>query len=294
MATKTQREEKQRVFDARRAALVQLGVVGGGRTGLMYEQSAARALGVTPTALRALCVHAREVPNPHYRSGSPSRLYDPCTLLNVRDAAPTEQARRRRNRKPVDYAAKFTRRYANWRAGLAAAADSMFNLNRYTKHATCSRAHKDAIYHLKTEFLCFLCDEGFVTHRGVHSHTNDPRWYYERCDECQGTGCACCNDGEPVVVPGQTKKFTVLRFQIGETSYTWHQPGQFVTRLRHLPRLPPGDWAPGDAAKPIALPRGKFAEAKALVAWVVAEAEAATGGDVVPVAIRDRANVAGA
>jgi hypothetical protein len=165
-------------------------------------------------------------------------------------------------REPKDYAPVFEQRYPNRRAAYLSACNALFSLNRHAKHASCTLAHRNAIYDLKTRWIARLWREGFCT-GAIEAHSPER----ERiCWECGGEGCYRC-DGTGVYQKSGGRSYWALRFVIDERSFAWHQPAQLCPWAS-----PVGDEQPHAVLaeeKSVALAARHFAVAKALLAWVL-------------------------
>lgn len=138
---------------------------------------------------------------------------------------------------------------------------------------------------LKTAFLEMLCERGYLRALGRHVILKPAR--RDECWGCYGSGCERCDyTGTWRELAELELVFAVMRFEIADRTYTWHQPVAEVTwdLATDLP-IPSGggDWRPG-GARPIAMPSRKFSEGKALIRWVLNELvpanEGQTGGVV--------------
>jgi hypothetical protein len=259
------------VVSERKRALAALGdSAAGGRTGLVYETTAAKLIGVAPRTLRLVCRPVETVPNPHRRS-IVARLYDPRHLEAIRSANVVEEARARRGtpHKPRDYVSTFVRKYESRKSAIPDAAEALFSLNRHAKRVRCRKAHREEIYELKSAFIERLCAQGFLSAAGEHSVEQPAR----TCWTCEGDGCERCDDTGNFL-PARTLVYAVLQFVIAGRTYIWHQPSDLVSwSIPNVEKLPHGDWAPlNDEEKPVAMHPNKFARAKALIRWVVEEA----------------------
>src|SRR5580698_5678404 len=161
----------------RHTALLELGAPNraGGRKGLVYESTAMKLLDISRELLRELCEPVEEVVNPHYRSGPPSRLYDPRDLVIAKEdpAILISKIPFKPPRKKVDYPAKFAVRYPSKEAAIPDAAEALWNLNRYARHAACKRSNQEEIYDLKSKFLKLLCAKDYLVGRGQHFVKSD-------------------------------------------------------------------------------------------------------------------------
>jgi hypothetical protein len=221
---------------------------------LLYTRQGAELLGLSPAHFRELMDRQgiepeATCPNPHRASGPDCLLWPPeavralaggpevAALQARRKAAHDAKARKADTRREA-----LEARFPDWRDALAPAAEAMFSLNRYAKHGTCLRSHRAAIYALKNRLVRALHELGKATeviHHFVYG-----------------------------------SKYVAFRFTVEGRAYSWHQP-------RHLVDWPyevtarGSAWEPDDEEKPVPLAARMFADAKALIAWVVGRHEAA-------------------
>jgi hypothetical protein len=223
--------------------------------------------------------------NPYYRSAAPCRMYL-RTRLEATEATPDfterlEKANARRRGK--DYTPALVRKYGTPTAAMAGAAESLFALNRYAKHDTCSAKHQSEIYSLKNRFIAWAVEHGHLVGWGHHETVQPEKTLECYCVSRYGEdGCGRCDfTGVHRRLPERILKFIVFRFGIDGKVYTWHQPADSVTfeYASRAPQLEDAcDWTP-EREKPIEMPRSNFAVAKALLRWVMtstAEQEAAS------------------
>jgi hypothetical protein len=178
--------------------------------------------------------------------------------------ARTERQRLGRQAAPARRLEAYRRKYPDWRDALPAAAEALFNLNRYAKRRSCQADHRAWIYGLKTGFLRLLCRLGLATEAKVHAVPREgkPCFAYhggEDCERCDGTGW--------YVLPGP-QEFIAFRFEVGGTPFAWHQPRELVDWPVEL-RDDAEPWEPEGGAKPVALPAREFAAAKDLLQFVL-------------------------
>ena len=145
----------------------------------------------------------------------------------------------------------------------------MFNLNRYTRHSTCSDANREDIRALKSRLIERLYEAESFTDR-VEKLV---KWLPEQecwcdgdpdCDKCDGTGVF--REARQVASYGFT-------FTVDGQRYTWMQPdfamsATFIESLR-VEETRPDDGKPRELDSTLNMPRTKLAEAKALVRWVL-------------------------
>lgn len=227
--------------------------------------------------------------NPHYRKAPPMRLYD---VSRVAEAAKSpeflawlEAKRKRQEKAEQTHAArfeKFFRKYGDWKAALGDGCEYLFSLNRYAKHPSCTNDHREAIYALKTDIVELLYKHGYATECFDHLQQLPGR----KCFGCNGTGiwsgswrndlCRRC-DGSGLWGEPFTLRLVCFRFSVGGKAYCWHQPEDLVC-FTYEETANPSDWKPGSDVKAVALSSAKFAAAKDLLRWIIAEATAAGQG----------------
>ncbi|MEO8182923.1 MAG: hypothetical protein ABI895_29175 [Deltaproteobacteria bacterium] len=171
-----------------------------------------------------------------------------------------------------DYAPELTRKYGTPSAAVADAAESLFSLNRYAKHTTCTAKNRDDIYGLKNRFIVWLVERCYLRGWGHHEIVKPEKILECYCMAYGVGGChRCDHTGVHRRLPELVLRFVVLRFVIGEKTYTWHQPAESIT-FEYSPKaaqlVDAADWAP-ERDKPIEMPRSRFAKAKALLRWVM-------------------------
>jgi hypothetical protein len=246
---------------------------------------AAQLLGITPAQFRTLMSRLKIKPldyyaNPHYRSAAPCPLWSEPrvrALLGRPALAAAKQAAARckegRARKPAERAARLRERYPDWQDALLAAAEALFNLNRYAKWRECSREHRATIYELKEEFICLLCRLGLAERVAEHVvpvvgircracggwASDGDASDEEECQSCSGTGWWRSPD---------SGRYLVFDFSIRGKRFSWHQPSDLVT----WPVTVTGvgqEWRPDPEPKPVGMRSSKFADAKALLRFVL-------------------------
>jgi hypothetical protein len=121
-------------------------------------------------------------------------------------------------------------RYPDWHAALRPAADALFNFNRYSKWATCSRLRRRELYDLKDKVIRLFYGLGLAREVLVHTAAG----LDEDCAACEGTGkdwrgqdCATCA-GRGQVRGDEPREFLHFCFHIGGQWYNWHQPRKAV------------------------------------------------------------------
>jgi hypothetical protein len=210
--------------------------------------------------------------NPHHKSGPPMRLY---LMPKIQAMATNPKVLAARDRKggppPKHYDAVFAKRYGDPTNALAAACEAMFNLNRYTRHSTCSDAHRTEILDLKAKLIEHLYSQERYTDRVEKLTKELPA---KECFGCDGTGtkdsgsCERC-DGTGVFAGARTVASYAFIFTVDGQRYSWMQPDRVMTfepRVEQTRRQEAPGVEPDTALN---IPRSKLAEAKALVRFAL-------------------------
>lgn len=197
-----------------------------------YETTAIKEFGLTKTLVRRIG-HTKEVPNPHYTSGPPSRLYSRAKIRTWMKRHPKEieklqRRREKRSTKPKRDVGEFEGRYGTSERILKAACEALFSLNRYAKHKACTCEKRDKIYNLKNKLIHYLYKNSRCGRVYRHVLTLDAKV----CFHCRGDGmdwdaedgdCERCS-GTGEYQPEKTLYFAVFHFAVGDARYCWHQP----------------------------------------------------------------------
>jgi hypothetical protein len=175
-------------------------------------------------------------------------------------------------------------RYPEWRAALRPAADALFNFNRYSKWAGCSRLRRRELYDLKDKVIRIFYGLGLAREVLVHTAAG----LDEDCPACEGTGkdwhgqdCPTCA-GRGQVRSEEPREFLHFCFHIDGAWYNWHQPRKAVQwpveitpPLTGAPERP--EWRPGSpegAEKRVYLTSDEaFLEAEAHLRFVLKKHE---------------------
>jgi hypothetical protein len=163
----------------------------------------------------------------------------------------------------------YERMYPDWRAALPATCLALLNLNRYAKWESCSRQQRDEIYELKTELLRMLYQNNYAT--GVVKHA------FQRpgliCWGCNGEGCDRC-DSTGFYRDPDTLHFVLFRFEINGHPFSWHQPEYLVTWPVTFTAEEEQSYVPDTGEKPLSMDVTSFADAKALIKFVLERSHA--------------------
>lgn len=178
-------------------------------------------------------------------------------------ALPPPKVRRR------DYTSMFEEKYPDRRAAYLEACEMCFQMNRYAKWPSCKPSHREQIYRLKNALLQKLWSEGFC----ISAHKAFSPKKVLICNLCQGDGCYRCEDGVYRTVGGNA--YWALRFRVDGRMFAWHQPTHLAEWAFAVGEADPHEVRREE--KPVDMPAKRFAEAKALIAWVVESVDAAAG-----------------
>lgn len=241
---------------------------------LLSTAQAAERLELTPTQFRWL-VEKRGVepdgtrPNPHYKSAPRVKLWSPTKVSRLGRTREAKDAKARRNGPGRrDWLAVMQERYESPAAAIPDAARALFNLNRYARHTSCSRAHRQEVLDLKSAFVTMLYKAERYTDRVVEVRRHLPE---KVCVRCDGLGCDRCEDTGVYQEAREVRSY-VFTFTIGSDRYTWVEPDfaiDFTPRVEES-RVDSGPTRQLETA--LDLPARKFAEAKALVRYAIAGA----------------------
>lgn len=276
------------------------------RETLLPSRTAGERLGLTPAQFLRLAKKLGVQPegwyqNPHYRSGPDCPLWPPEVVEKLAGSAEvqslldrSQKIKEGRERKAAERLARLQaqypdrkavvetfepnldgepgidpgEQYSGWRDALGPAAEAMFNLNRYAKWERCSAAHREEIYTLKNEFVRLLYDLGLAVEARLHKVRQEGL----ECWGCDGMGCEKCG-GSGWYRPRGHLRYIAFRFKIGEKLYSWHQPQHLVNwKVEFTPNVDQQTWQP-EGEKPVNLPARQFADAKALIRFVLEQAK---------------------
>jgi len=247
--------------------------------GLVSTAAAAQKLGISDAQFRRI-VTARGIEpddtyaNPHYKSGPPANLWSRRTVARLARTKDVVKARENRGGKaPKDYKAAFDKRYRSPEDALPDACEALFNLNRYTRHPTCTSEHRENIFDLKTDFIERLyCLERFtdrvekLTKLLPQKECFCEGWQadcegHEKCEKCDGTG---------IFQEAREVASYVFTFTVGKQRYTWMQPDFAMTFTPRVEETRRDDGKRRELDSTLNIPRGGLAEAKALVRYALA------------------------
>jgi hypothetical protein len=179
----------------------------------------------------------------------------------------------KREVKPRDYVSIFVKRYTTQRQAYVEACTALFELNRYAKHDSCTQAHREAIYGLKSAWIQRLYEEGFCT-EAIPITTPEKAL---ECRRCGGSGidewdlfCTCC-DGTGIYCLIESRAYWAFHFQVDGHGFAWHQPAPLSFAVEAMGTQEAH--AVVAEVKPVSLPPHKFAEVKALLAWCLENTE---------------------
>jgi hypothetical protein len=223
-----------------------------------------------------LGVEDEQADNPHYSRAAPMRLYDKQRVLAAQNSLRFQvwkvEHLYRQHAKAKSTVSTTERRYAqfaniyeSWRDALPTACEILFNLNHYAKHESCSSQHREEIYSLKNEFIRLLYEQGLSTECWRHTVKTEPRLCFcdrkdEDCERCYGTG-----------IYQKILHYVCFTFVVDGKKYHWHQPS-YLVNYRFTVTTENKTWERNDFEKPITLAANKFAEAKDLLRWILAQA----------------------
>lgn len=239
---------------------------------LLTSGAAARQLGISNAQFRKLGVKPVKTYINVYKQCC--GLYSPEQIDSLRSDPRVEEAKQRsarakeaKERRQKERQAKFEGLYPDWHDAVPDACDALFNLNRYAKYLRCSPGHKEEIYRLKNRLIQLLFEEGYCQECKEHLVQRPDL----ECWGCWGEGCERCDytglyRSGPLV-------YIAFRFKVGDRFYAWHQPKDSVNWEISLTETP-SDWEPEAGIKPLSLHQKDFAEAKALIKYILKRRQA--------------------
>jgi hypothetical protein len=239
--------------------------------GLVSTPAAADILGVSVSQFMRITTqlgltHDDEYTNPHYRSGPPAKLWARRKVAALRRRKIVKEALARKGgQAPKDYASDFAKKYGSPKAALADACQALFNLNRYTRHDTCSDGNRREIHELKSALISFLYRAERYTDRVERLTRTLPE---QQCNACDGLGCDRC-DGTGVWREAREVSSYVFTFTVDGQRFTWMQPDFALTFVPRVEATRPDDGKPRELDTTLNIPRTKLAQAKALVRFAL-------------------------
>jgi hypothetical protein len=236
---------------------------------LCNKTTAIELLGLTRNSFQKLNIKPeKEIPNPHYKSGPPSQLFDRIKIEKLVGSEKVK-ALQPKPREAKNYVMDFIKQYKTKEDAIPKACEYLFSLNRYCKYDSCSASVRQEIYNLKHGFVEYLYVEGYA--KAVYKHIKAGG---KCCYKCDGTGvyfhhydgavdCYRC---------GGTRELDdfvayVFEFNVAGTNYSWHIPEEFATFQFKLTE------ASGELnqteIKEVPLKKREFKKAKELIKWVI-------------------------
>ena len=250
---------------------------------LLITNDAADKIGLSVAQFRRIVCKLKIEPvdfykNPHYRSGPLCPLWSPEQIRKlkrrkiVKDAI--ERSKKRRSPEEIhqEHREKLIKKYSSFKDVVPDACNSLFELNRYCKHRSCSRANRNEIYDLKSQFLARLCESEYLVDVRTHTIRQEEKkcfsccgsgdWCGEDCDRCKGTGIFS-EEGE--------LSFVAFGFSVNGKNYCWHQPSELIDwdypnvndERDNMP------WHTNLPPKPVSYSKSKRTSAKHLLAFAV-------------------------
>jgi hypothetical protein len=244
---------------------------------LVSTAAAAETLKISVSQFRRIALARGIAPdetykNPHYAKGPPAQLWGSKTIARLARTKDVATARESKGGKPSkDYASVFAARYVRREDALADACEALFNLNRYARHPTCSKPHREEVFKLKTRLVEHLYGLERFTDRveKLTKHLSQ-----KECSRCDGTGfargdqCEKC-DGTGVFAPARDVASYVFTFTVEGQRYTWMQPDRVMAFEPRVEATRVDDGKPRELDASLSIPRGKLAEAKALIRYAL-------------------------
>lgn len=239
--------------------------------GLISTDAAATLLRITVAQFTRIATNRGWLPdgeyvNPHHRSGPRGKLWARKKIVaRSRLKIVTEARTRKGGLAPRDYACVFATRYKRPEAALPDACEALFNLNRYTRHSTCSDGHRAEILDLKSALIAHLYRAEIYTDRVEKLVKQLPA---QECNRCDGDGCERCNE-TGVWREERTVARYVFTFTIHKQRYTWVQPDFALSFTPKVEATRQDDGERPELDKTINIPRSKLGEAKALIKYAL-------------------------
>ncbi|GMV83737.1 MAG: hypothetical protein AMXMBFR7_49210 [Planctomycetota bacterium] len=226
-------------------------------------------------------------PQPRSRWRSPAHLYDLKRVEAFVELHLTEMDSARECRSPGEIErerfARFARKYKDWRRALPDAVHAMQNMNRYVKRRQCRKSQRTEVYELKNRLIQFLYEEAYTCSVVRHVITSGGL----DCRRCAGSGkegwssrdwggdvadhpCPFCGGTGWYRAPSD-RMYVCFEFKVGEQTYGWHQPEDSLTFEYKLTSTDPPKSIVLDMERPLDMKPSQFAQAKALVRWVLSK-----------------------
>src|SRR5262245_46267170 len=152
---------------------------------LVSTPEAARLLGVPEPELTRL-VKCLELTPERPGTRTQPRLWSRALVDDLAkgpEAAELREAVARKERIAALHA-DLAAQYPDWRQALGAAADALFNFNRYSKWSACSRLRRRELYELKDRVIRLFYNLGLARGVNVHTVQGDD----VECETCEGAG----------------------------------------------------------------------------------------------------------
>jgi hypothetical protein len=242
---------------------------------LCHESTAMKMLGLTRTKFRQLGLEpAKIIANPHHGSGLDSHFYDWLDVANLK-GSPAVMELRAMQRKPFDYASRFTKKYGRQKNAVMDVARVTLNLNKYCSQKSCAEKERTEISELEKGVIRKLYSLGFCDKAFVHVKELPGKV----CRECEGSGeshcgrlCLHCSGSGMYTYP-RTLKFYVFHFVIESEQFVCYRPFEEVDFAVNIDNSNGPSVLTVTETKPLEIPRRKLTEVKALVRWFLSEAE---------------------
>jgi hypothetical protein len=244
---------------------------------LVSTPEAAEMLGVPESEFTRL---AKVLALPVARAGSRTepRMWSRTLIAELTSSPEADELRGAVARKEqIDgMLADLERRYPEWRTALQAAADALFNFNRYSKWSSCTCLRRRELYDLKDRVLRIFHELGLTHEVRLHRVAGQET----ECQSCEGVGkdwrgqsCGGCS-GSGLVRAAQELEYLHFCFRIGDEWYNWHLPRRAAHWLEQVQFTETASerqetWKPRGAEKPVPLSAEEFLDAEAVVRFVL-------------------------
>jgi len=233
---------------------------------LITKTESAQLLGLTMHMFNKLNIEPYEcIQNYNYRK-SFIYLYKETEIKKLINSEEVQRLKLK-TPKPKDWTSKFNKRYDK-KSPLPEVAKGLFNLNRYSKHNSCSRENREEIYEMKNGIIHYLYKNGYCFECYEHNIHGVPAI----CNSCGGSGiyqkkweCYSCFGTGRIHDVKIDLYYVVFRFNIEGTIYTWHQPEHTIHFIYKTTK--PESIYEESEIKPIEVSKSKLSEYKALLRW---------------------------